>query len=507
MRWAGLCLLFAAACGDSATSAPPDAAPPPLGGESCPDLSCVPCGNGEQCAADGPTLEATCCAAGDDLIEVGAAQLGEAVDIEFDGTRVYMCGGFGGGVYDISDRQNPVTIGPIGGRCQRIAIGPVLADGTQVVYVAHHGDSRWVFSYLYTYHVTDDGQIDQVHGFEDGTEVLYEGLEYADGALYVAAHGGGVRVYSVDDQGIPTFVDAVDGFGNAWKVAVDGPTLYVADQEDGLHVLDVSDVLAPTRIAQLALPGGARDVEVHDGRAFVAMGATGLQVVDVGDPSAPFLRDLVHPGGSAQAVAVNDQHLAVASWTHVALLDPITLETVATNRVQGALEQNVAIELDGADILAVEWGSGLHVMRYRPGYVAPDLWLREAFYSFDGDRIEARAVVLENRGLLPLEVSVELDDPAYFLSRTELLIQPGEADVFEVTFLGVRMGDLYTDLLLHTNDPDSPLVEVPIRSDGGDKIGLGDQIDERFGFLDPDGAGQVGGLEGHVVLLVYFGLF
>ena len=50
-------------------------------------------------------------------------------------------------------------------------------------------------------------------------------------------------------------------------------------------------------------------------------------------------------------------------------------------------------------------------------------------------------------------------------------------------------------------------LSLPIRVGDSSLIDVGDQIGSMFGFLDPNGAGQVSGLEGHVVVLAYFALF
>ena len=61
-----------------------------------------------------------------------------------------------------------------------------------------------------------------------------------------------------------------------------------------------------------------------------------------------------------------------------------------------------------------------------------------------------------------------------------------------------------------TNDPDpgqNPFQMHVVGNSTNTQINVGDAITPQFGFLDPSGAGQVGALDGNVVVLAYFALF
>ncbi len=495
------CALLLGACGDS--SAPP---PPALGGTDCPELSCLACGSGTECAASGAPLGETCCALGDDLVELGEGEIPEVVDIEVDDQYAYLCGGFGGRVFDVSDSRNPLDMGALAGRCQRIALGPVLTDGTRVIYVAHHGDSRWAVPYLATWHLDASGALFEV-AVIDQAEVLFEGIVWRDGVLYVAAHAGGLRVYSTDDQGVPTFARAVGGFENAWKVAVSGAHLYVAD-DGAVQVLSIDDPLAPQLVGQADAPGQVRDLDVADDVVYAALGSGGLLILDVSNPAAPTEIDRVLLRGSIQAVAVRGDRLALASWTHLALHDRASLDLLATESLKGPLEQTLGVALRGDDIFAAEWGTGLHVLAHQPGYVAPDMWVDEGVYRFRGDRSEAQAVIIRNRGLVTLEVDrIETNNESYQVDQDRVSILPGEAAVVEVTFTLGPSSVPDSLLTLSSNDPDRPTLDLPLRIGDSSLLKVGDQLGDRFGFLDPSGAGQVSALDGKVVLLAYFGIW
>ena len=494
-------LVCACSCGT-----PPDA-DLQVGGADCENLQCLACSRGVECASAGPFVSGTCCAFGDSLQVVASGESPEVVDVESDGEFVYTCGGFGGRLFDVRDPNTFIEVGRIGGRCQRVGIGPVTQDGRRIFWVAHHGDSRHYTPYLYTYNLHPDLSIELVDELEDET-VLFEGLAYRDGVLYVAAHGGGVRVYRVDADGRLDFIRSVDGFGNAWKLVTAGEMLYVADHDTGLHSLSLADPLAPQRLAIARTTSRPRDVAVFEETLYLAVGGGGLEVYDVSDPAAPTLARVVESIGSVQAVAVSADYVSVASWTHFELRQQQTLALLATERVLGPLEQDVGVALAGDRLLVAEWGSGVHSLVYEPGRIAADAWVDDGVHVFRGDQEESKVVIVRNRGLVELAVSVEVSNSEqYSVNTSSLRILPGGVDSFELTY-HPRFGPSQRELLtLRSNDPDHAAIEVPLRIGDGSVIRVGDTLDERLGFLDPTGAGQVGALDGHVVLLAYFGVW
>lgn len=490
--------------------APPDFPPPnPPGSDACPGLSCLPCGNDEQCAADGEPFEGTCCAPGDALVHRAIGMASEAVDIESVDGVVFLCGGFGVRINDTAVLESPEYLGAITPRCQRIAIGPETENG-RLFWLAHHGDT-WVDTpFLGSYVLDpDEGPVELNLIEEPG--VSFEGIAYAAGVLYAAIHEGGVRVYSVDGD-VPVLETVLDGFDNATKVAVDDGVLYVADQTGGVRILDLTEPLAPVHLSQIELVGLARDVSVANGRLAVSLGADGVVVFDIEDPAIPLEIGRVDVEGSVQGVDIDDRVIAVAAWSHVALYDRDSLVLLATERVRPTpeFEQDLGISLDGDRVHVAEW-EGHHILEYRPGYVAPDIWVEDELISFPADEPGLRVVAVRNRGYLDLDVSaieVSETDP-FFVSPAFGRIPAGGGLALEVGFepegIDVNLGTLRFD----SNDPDdqqSPLW-LPLHAAQSSGINVGDPIGSEFGFLDPSGNGQVEGLHGNVVVLAYFALF
>ncbi len=486
----------------------------------CEGLGCAPCGQGIACALQGPFLGDTCCAQGDSIEYLTKGTAAEAVDVETDGEYAYLCGGFGLRVNHLAAPDHIDAVGSIAPRCQRIAVGP-LVGGRRTVYIAHHGDSWVEKPFLQAVRVEGpQGNfvgLQSVATLQEGPDVLYEGLLFDPQArvLYVAAHAGGLRIYTVDDEGVPSLAGTVGGLTNAWKLDLEGDTLFVADGEGGLRIFDATDPLGPVLVASVPAPGLARDVDAHGSRVYVATGGTGLAVYDASDPTSPQLLDIVDTQGSAQAVAVTDDFVAVAAWTHTAVYEPTTLALVGTETVKPhtTFEQHFGVAAQGDLIFVDEW-EGLHVLRYHPGLVAPDIVLDQDLLNFGSDMV--RAVVVRNRGAVDLHiVKVSVDPPGLFDVEdvAGTVVPPGKGIAFEVTFQpppGGLHGPAQATLRIESDDPDAdqnpyelPLVAASLAN----LLDVGDPLSPEFGFLDPTGAGKVENLQGHVVVLAYFALF
>ncbi len=518
-------VLVAAACTDADSARPPNNAGGsagagaaaggvvlPTGPVQCHGDQCPPCVSGTACAeGTAELIDDSCCAAGDSLVHLAKSGGSEVVDIESDGSLAILCGGFGAALIDVSNPADPLIHGGASDRCQHAAIGGQVTGG-KAFYLTHHGDSWVKAASLKSYAMAPNGTVETRDVLSE-SGVLYEGAAWASGYLYVAAHGGGLRVYATDGDGVPAFVTALGGVGNAWKVAVAeaGDVLYVVDNEIGLQVVSIADPQNPTLLATVPTTGQPRDAHVDDGLVFVAMGGFGVDVFDAADPSQLVAVGTIETAGSAQAVSADDGTVAVAAWSHVALYDARTLVLLGTEKLLAypEFEQDIGVAMNGRHLFVGEW-EGLHVLQHRPGYVAPDLWIAGQLFQFEAAQTDARAVVVDNRGYLPLSIlGATASHSAFSLDRTELTIPGGASDYLEVTFTPPGPDNGLSKLTLATNDPDphdtsfvAGLVTV-----GSSLLNVGDSLDDDFAFLDPNGAGQLSGLQGQVVVLAYFALF
>jgi len=493
---------------DSATASPGDVSCETT--TSAATLSDYACSGGETgCADEGPFIDGTCCAEGSGLVEIGEAIGSEVVDLEVDGGLTAACGGFGVRVSDVSDPEHPAYLGSASDRCQRLDFGPTLDDGTRVLTVTHHGDTWVLTPHLTTLHISPEGNLSTIDRLED-PELLFEGVRWHGDRLYVAVHDQGLRVYRADNRGVPTLERTISGFTNAARLDIDGDRLYVTD-EDRVHVFDVSDPGDPDRLSEAPTSAIPRDIDVADGRAFVALGSGGFEAFDV---TAAGLENptRVITEGSVQAVAAEADVVALAAWNHVQVrrADTLALLTTRKSRPYDEYEQDFGVALEGGDLYVGEW-EGVHILRYREGYVGADIWLTDDVLNFWGDEPWSHILYVSNRGALPLCVSdIAASDPAVFAAEPSVFtVEPGLTERVSLTYTPPADGGTHS-LSLHTNDPDaeqSPLVLPIYTADGGGTLGVGDRLGDEFAFLDPSGARDRAALDDHVVILAYFALF
>ena len=480
----------------------------------CSGIGCLPCANGSACAVGGAPIGDTCCAAGDPITWLASTTGYELVDIETDGDYVYSCGGFGMHFSRVKSPASPIYVGGDLPRCQRIALGPTLYDGDQVVYFAHHGDSWVPNPFLATFHrkafpFETIIEVDKLEG-----ELLYEGMAWKNHHLYVAAHGAGLATFKTAPlTGAPTSkLGVLGGFENAWKIDIDGSFGYVADGAGGLKVVDLSFPGSPSMVTSLATNALARDVDAADNRVFVALGGGGVDVFDTSIPTAPVLIDNIDAMGSAQAVSVSGPWLSVAAWSHLSVYDTQSLTLLGTEdfKLFPEFEQVFGVASDGPVIYVAEW-EAVHIAQIESGLAAPDLWVAEELINF-GDTSKTKGIIVRNRGTVDLEITGAFATPseAFSIAPTALNIPPGGAELIEIDLL-TPGADVQGKLVLPSNDPDAAQSPMELHLQAGigfgGVFGVGDSVDSSFGFLDPSGAAQVEGFKGKVVLLAYFALF
>lgn len=486
----------------------------------CTAGTCPPCVDGKTgCAAAGPFIKGTCCAAGDNLVQKGTAKGYEPVGMAFDGKVLAVCGGFGIDISDLSDPVKPKILGMGHPRCQNVVFGAPLSNGTRVLYMAHHGDGAINQSKISTFHV-DLKAGTQKRTTQFGiTNKAMGGLAFNKGLLYVAAFAHGLITLKPDSNGYMVIKsELTTGLKNVWKVRLDatGSHAYVIDVEKGLHVVSLKNPEAPKLLATVATTGAPRDVAVGKDRVYVAMGGLGIDMFDVSSPAKPKLLKSVAGYGSAQSLALVGDILAVAAWNHLAVRDPKTLALLGTEHMAKSFEEDLAVAaLDNKTILVGEWEQ-VHLVEYRQGLLAPDLHVPEDSLAIDPKKASKYAVLVRNLGATDLKLtSMTSSEKAFSAGKTfakgPITIKPGAEEVLEVAY--TPPANTVAGLMrLKTNDPDKWEAEKEVRIDlqapGTGGLKVGDKLDEKlFSMLVPNGGGKLDALKGKVTMLAYFALF
>ncbi|MFT7623177.1 MAG: hypothetical protein ACI9WU_002355 [Myxococcota bacterium] len=457
----------------------------------------------------------------------------EILDVEHVGDYVFMCAGTKGlAIYATPIGAGPKFIvhkGALGTgshgsfpRCQHIAFKdqPTNPGVDQVdVFVTNRGDEtqptpwiKWVrlddgvTGITANFSNTNLPIVDTLPG--DAATRSFEGVDYGGGLLYAAVHNSGVVVIEpTGDKLVVVTEVAVDG--NAYDVRVVGDSLVVGTSDNGLQVFSLADPKAPTLVGSVDFGGPLTRLAAEGTTIYGAAGATGLAIFDVSDPSAPTWLSTLDTPGTVMDVNVSEGLAVLANWKDVRLADvsnPSKPWLFAVETVPGVnnFTRVLSADITADRVFVGEW-TALLAYKILGTNTPPDIRAVQKELVFDGDT--SKGLVLENEGLLPLEVSAAVGGP-YTLDPVQLTIAPGEKGLIEVTLTGEAVG---SGITLTTNDPDEGTVTIPIKA-GNTGFGIkpGDTIPENWQVLNL-GTGQPESLasliEGKVALLAYFATF
>jgi len=174
--------------------------------------------------------------------------------------------------------------------------------------------------------------------------VSYEGLDTANGYIYVAQRQKGLAVYRRDVRNRFIRVGTFSDLNNAWGVRVRGTTAFVSDGLAGLAIVDVADPKRPALLGRAMTGGQARGLVVDGHTAYVAAGSAGLVVVDITSLTDPRVIGKAAMPGSAVRVDYSGGRVYVAAWNDARVYD---VTTPASPRFIGAVRMTRDISGQG----------------------------------------------------------------------------------------------------------------------------------------------------------------
>ncbi len=391
------------------------------------------------------------------------------------------------------------------GRCQH------LSWEGDIVYATNRGDRIQPTPYIAAFDLsdTDSGEIATYK--KEG--VTFEGIAATGGYQYVAMHDHGLAVLQRTGR---TFreVATLRDIGTAWAIAVDGDHAYVTDAGGKLVIVNIADPSRPAVTAMVDIGGTPQSVEIRNHVAFVAAGTAGWAAVDVSDPAKPKVIANVDTPGSALQVALADGRMYLADWNEVRIYDVedpsapvlLTAENIDTGKPSSRI-----LGIGARDNIAFvgEW-TGMYAYELSPQVRAPEISVSvpsvEMGRVAPGDS-RTDTIELDNDGPEPLIISaITTTSPTVSVNRNELTIAPGATAMLEIKFTAADSEQMDGAIVLHSNDPDEPLRQVPIT---GNRKGVstGDPAPALALSLVGGGEWKLADHRGEVVVLAYFATF
>jgi peroxiredoxin len=398
-----------------------------------------------------------------------------------------------------------------------------LAWDGDVVYTTHRGNIRNP-AYLSGWDITNRQQPVQLPVLQE-PGVSYEGIDVANGLVFVGLHEKGLGVYGRDTSGTLVRLGTLRGLTNAWGVAARGETVFVADGVGGLATVDVTNPAMPRLLGRVATGGQARGVVLDGSRAYVAAGSAGLVVVDVSNLTQPKVIGQASMPGTALRVDYSSGRVVVAAWNDARVYDvsaPATPRFVGAVRLTrdlgvpeadrpAATSRVLGVAMRGHDVFVGNWHQ-VYSFRAFPDRAAPSIRLPEAAGMVDFGKVAAGqsktiAFPVINQGTAPLRMfNSGTVGAAFSVTPREATIAPGATVRLSLTYRATSASREEGYLQIVSDDPASPLRTAFLV---GNQPGLGVDMplpETKAVLLDgtPWSSSEA---KGQVMLLNYFATF
>ena len=398
-----------------------------------------------------------------------------------------------------------------------------LAPDGDFVYTTHRGNIRnptflsgWDITHL-------DAPVQLPVLQEPG--VRYEGIDVANGNIFVALHEKGLGVYRRDKSGHFQRVGTADGFTNAWGVMARNDTVFVADASGGLVTVDVTDPSRPAVVGRVETGGQASGVVVDGNIAYVAAGSAGLVVVDITDLAQPTVIGQAEMPGSAIRVAYSAGHVFVAAWNDARVYD-VSVPTAPrfvgavrittpgsfpdgdrpdpTSRILGIAARNDEIFIGNWHLLH---SYRLHAERQAPNIRLPEAASLVDFGPVAGGESHALPFEITNQGTAPLTLlSIRSFGDAFTVEPHYARLTPAETTTLSLTFhpTGTEAEEGYLHIL--SDDPLQP-IRTAYLVGNRPGLGVGSPLPEIRATLLDGRQWSSNETRGTVTLLAYFATF
>lgn len=360
--------------------------------------------------------------------------------------------------------------------------------------------------------------------------VSYEGLDYADGLIYVAIHNDGMAVYTFDGATFTRIGEVTDGLDNSWDVVVheSGEFAVVADGLAGMATVDITDPTKPKVLAHIPT-GGQAEVVVLDGDiAYFAAGAAGMVIVDVSDPLEPEVLSSTDTPGTAVGIDYHSGKAFVASWNDSWVFD---VNDPAAPTLIGATRQEIRQPYAGdAGLRPEKTARTLGVAGYGDNLFVGNWWTPYSFHVYPNNKApylslpesysnvgfgpaavgETKTATLRasNLGTAPLTLyKMWSPNPAFSVKTPDVRIEPGAYVDLELTYTATTTDQEEGPLYILSDDPQRPKRTAWLVGNQPG-LGVGVALPETTGDLvDGNSWSYTADALGKVTVLAYFATF
>jgi hypothetical protein len=400
--------------------------------------------------------------------EVGHVDIGHdhVLGLTVVGNYAYIANHTGGlKIIDVSDPENPEEVGVYDtpGTARDLVV-----FGNYAYVADEHGGLRII-------DISDSENPDEVGAYD--TDGNVDGVFISGSYAYITdAYGSGLLVIDISDLENLEEVGSCETQGSPLlAVFVKGNIAYVTDDR-GLIVIDVSNVEEPEEIGSFESPNDA-DVTVGGEIAFLG-GQEGLTLIDITNPAEPRSISTMETPGCTYGLKVVGDYAYLADldggFRIVDISDPEN-PVEAGNIDTPGQAFDVAIKGNYAYVTNYTNNehNGLRIFDVSDFVQYPDIAVGADELNFGEALIGTQKELtldISNEGNWDLTITdVEVGGAPTFLSafENEIVLEPlSDAYRLTVTFAPDETGDFESALIIHSDDPDQPEIEIVLSGVG-----------------------------------------
>jgi len=223
------------------------------------------------------------------------------------GDTVFIGAGAGVIIMDATDPYNPIKLSEVHARALVDAIHYSPEEGRLYLAAYHSGLEIWDVS-----DIQNPFRISRI-----GTSGLPRGGVYVrkspteDTYAYLVTVADGIDVFSINDQGYPSFVGNQSFTSQwVWNSVGSGDSLFLAAGSGGTIAVDLS-LPPPNMNSSFTIPGHATSIAVNENQLNVVSYSSGLKIYDFTNIPATLMGELVIEGNPYRlALAENNAYIS-----------------------------------------------------------------------------------------------------------------------------------------------------------------------------------------------------
>ncbi len=225
---------------------------------------------------------------------------GYGVDIFAEGDYAYLADGSGGlKIFDVSTPSSPSKLGTY----STSGAEDVLVEG-QYAYLADGSNGLKIID-------ISTPATPSLVGSYNSLSSSSQGIAKKGDYVYLANYLAGLVVMDVSTPAAPSFV-RTKSTASTMDVTVCGDYAYTASYGLGMYVLDLSNPANPSIVGSLDTPGSAYGVHCLENTVFIADYNKGLRVINVEDPTSPVEIGFFDTNGDSEDVFALGGYVYVA---------------------------------------------------------------------------------------------------------------------------------------------------------------------------------------------------